>query len=176
MHFELLRAHQRYLPLIGRRYRLTDADLAPPEAVQVGTSAKVTLLNALDSGTFRSGPLFGRREASILELRYANQAGYSARIAREPMALDPCYLLGLSDAYRQCDLTLDWIGHWMIWPDGQLPDQRELLHWFDEAYSAHLVSHVHCLLMVGWADQQLTALTAIANEATGECEWLATSI
>lgn len=177
MQFEMLRAHQRYLPLIGQRQRRTDTDFAPPQSVQVEAPAKAILLNALEAqGALRGGPLFGKREASTLQIRYANQAGYSARSARDPLALDPCYLLGLTDAYRQCDPALDWVGHWMTWPDSQLPGQRELLYWYDEAHDLQLVSPEHCLLLVGWVDQQLTALAAVTDETTGECEWLPASI
>ena len=177
MHFELRRAHQRYLPLLGQRQQHAEADLAPPEAVEVEAPAKATLLNALEAqGAFHGGPLFGHYEDRTLQLRYAHPAGYLARMAQDPLALDPGYLLGLTDAYRQGDPALDWVGHWLTWPDSQLPDQREALSWFDEARDLHLVGPQHCLLLVGWADQQLTASALVVSETTGECAWLPTSL
>lgn len=158
MQFELLRAHQRFLPLIGQRRRRTDDEAELLTSVSISPAAENTLLNALSAGAPQSGPLFGYRDQGDLSIHYAAARGYSAALAPGPLAVDPLYLLGLTDAYRQTDHRLDWAGQWLTVRGGRLPDARECLQWFEMAVKRHLVTSEHPLVIAGWQEARFTLL------------------
>lgn len=172
MQFELLRAHQRFLTLIGQRRRRTDDEAHPLTEISVSPEAKNTLLNALSGGALHTGPLFGSRDHGQLTIRFADSRGYGA-IASGPLAVDARYLLGLTDAYRQTDHRLDWIGQWITVRGGQLPVVQECLRWFEMAARQQLVTPDHPLVIAGWQDSRLTLLAChVGPEESEPCAWL----
>lgn len=176
MNFELSRVHQRYLPLVGQRERLTDEQVAPPKRVVIEASARDVMKNALDVQACRGGPLFGQHEGEVLTVEFAALGGYSWRAAHDALHIEPHYLLGLVDAYRQTSPWTDWIGHWITLADGRLPSPQPTLAWYQDALSEQLVGPRHCLVFAGWADSALSATACLTNETTHEPEWLEATI
>ncbi|OLV16734.1 hypothetical protein [Deinococcus marmoris] len=173
MQFELLRAHQRFLPLIGQRQRRPDDEAIPLTNLLVSPAVKNTLLNALGEGGPHSGPLFGYRDQSELHVRFAAARGYSAALAPDPLAMDPLYLLGLTDAYRQTDPRLDWTGQWLTARGGQFPNVSNCLRWFERAAGQQLVTPEHPLVFAGWMDESFTLLAChMGPDEFEPCIWL----
>lgn len=173
MQFELLRAHQRFLPLIGQRQRRSDDEAVPLTSLLVSPAVKSMLFNALGGGGPRSGPLFGHRTQGELHVRFAAARGYSAALAPDPLAMDALYLVGLTDAYRQTDPRLDWAGQWLTARGGQFPDVSECLRWFERAAGQQLVTPEHPLVFAGWLDGSFTTLAChVGPDEFDPCTWL----
>ncbi|MHA0036645.1 hypothetical protein [Deinococcus sp. PESE-13] len=171
MQFEMLRAHQRFLPLIGHRQRRR-FDEEPPRAdvdIVVSREAEFVLRNALSTSSQHSGPLFGRQTGRTLTLAYAATRGY--RASDDPLSLDPQYLLGLSDAYHQVTGGLDWVGHWVVAEGGGLPSPRAALSWYEVALQRHLVTTQYPLVLAGWRDSRLSLLACTVGE-NEDCQWV----
>ncbi|QLG12647.1 hypothetical protein HLB42_17025 (plasmid) [Deinococcus sp. D7000] len=173
MQFELLRAHQRFLPLIGQCQRRSDDEAVPLTSLLVSPAVKSMLFNALGGGGPRSGPLFGHRTQGELHVAFAAARGYSAALAPDPLAMDPLYLVGLTDAYRQTDPRLDWTGQWLTARGGQFPDMSECLRWFERAAEQQLVTPEHPLVFAGWLDGSFTMLAChVGPDEFDPCTWL----
>lgn len=170
--FELRRAHQFYLPLLSQHMPQSPAVTQTPIAVQVMATAKAQLRGLLyTQGEFRGGPIFGKR-GERFEIHQAHLGGYSSLLKHDPLACSPEYLLGLTDAYQQCQPELDWIGHWLTWPHRQIPSLRESLQWFEDAHELGLVSEEYGFLIIGWHESQLCGSTAFVDGEHQECHWL----
>lgn len=171
--FELRRAHQFYLPLLSQRVPQPDAEAPEPTStVQVMPTAKAQLRGVLYShGEHRGGPLFGKR-GEPFEIHHAHLGGYSSLLKHDPLACSAEYLLGLTDAYRQCQPELDWVGHWLVWPNRRQPNLTDALEWIERAHELSLVSEEHCFFIVSWDEGRLSGSVAFAETDQRECRWV----
>ena len=169
--FELRRAHQHFLPLMGERKPQADA-VPRPSTIQVMPTAKAQLRGLMHSGgQYRGGPIFGKRSPTF-EVHHAHLGGYGSLIQHDPLACSPEYLLGLTDAYQQALPDLDWVGHWLTWPHRQSPRLRSSQKWFERAHSLGLVSDEHGLLVVSWHQGRLSGSICFSEIEFSECHWI----
>ncbi|MFT2722252.1 hypothetical protein ACMT4L_19880 [Deinococcus sp. A31D244] len=160
----LSRAHRRYLNVLPTAQPGGDEFVLLKSVVLQGPAVSV-LRAALDLQAPRTGALFGMRQGGDLSVQYVATGGLAAL---EPFSIEPVYLLGLTDAYRQVDPRLDWVGHWVTVPEDAFPEAVGTLALFREAQAQGLVDRDHPLLIVGWVDGQLTVRAVAAGEGRGE--------
>lgn len=147
------RAQQRYLGIADLMPR-SDVEAEPPLSVKLGASAHEALWAYLHTpGTYRSGPLFGRRQSGRIEVTHAARGGYpglTPGLGDEPFALDPHYLLGWSDAVSHLGGNgIDWVGHWLISHDNRSGHSFEQETWLRHARHLGLVDSHNFLLILG---------------------------
>ncbi len=159
----LTRAQQRFLRLHGSPAKHPEED--PLAHVELAKSLRTFSHARLDiGGNYQHGPLFGYRENQTLHIDYALPAGYGPY----PLfAMDEGYVLGASDAFRQAAPQADWIGQWLIRPDGRIPKDREIDEICHQAAETRLITEERCLLWIGWRDAQLVFLPVVLTDPTG---------
>lgn len=121
--FQLTRLERRFYglprPPHGR-------DNFTPQEIRLAPKARHFLeAHTPGAGVYRGGPLFGTRQESVLTIDYATVGtlNLSHPGQGDPLAFDPVYVMGYSNAHRTINQQLDWVGHWMSFPDG-VPDDR----------------------------------------------------
>lgn len=156
MELELSRAHRRFLGLTGHWRNLSDEEAEDVHSVSISAGAVYALQNLVAAaGHYRSGPLFGRCWKGLLSIEFAAADGYGIR---EPLAANADYLLGWVDALRAAQSQrpqVDWIGHWLMFPDAQMKAPELHAPWVGQARDTGLLDARHCLLVVGWRDGEL---------------------
>lgn len=172
LHPRLPRAHQRYLGLADVTTHL-DAEAEPPTRVRLGPDAHETLWAYLHTpGAYRSGPLFGRRHAGVVEVTHAARGGYPGHapaLGHDPFALDPQYLLGWSDAVSHFGTTgIDWVGHWLIQPDNRSGNSFEHDAWLRQAHRQGLADSRHFLMVLGDDDGVLSCTPLLLVDGSAE--------
>ncbi|WP_157451961.1 hypothetical protein [Deinococcus aquatilis] len=86
---------------------------------------------------------------------FAAQAGYwtTPPQADEVFRLDSAYLLGWTDALGAAlSQGLDWVGHWVMFPDGQYHPGEEEDVLTSKAETLGLTDRHHILALVGMID------------------------
>lgn len=159
---DLTRPQQRFLGLSGPRRSRSDAQAQPIEHVAFSFQARAFLIEQLyASGTYRGGPLFGFQSAGDLSVQIAAPAGYPCgdpELRQQPLALDERYVLGWSDCLEAVyPGKLDWIGHWLMFPDRQLAALEQDVTWLRQGLETDLFNEEHVLLTVGWEQGRLSA-------------------
>ncbi|MFW8627387.1 hypothetical protein [Deinococcus sp. ME38] len=138
------------------------------EQVVLGTDATRLLRRAAqERGAPRSGLLFGRAVASTLEVTAAMMDRPPTLPLGEPLALDPAFLLGASEALLLTSSGLvDWCGMWIVEPDSEWMPEVWERRWFRQAFRQGLVNDQRLLLQVGF-DGGLLVGQALIGDAMG---------
>ncbi|WP_293911160.1 hypothetical protein [Deinococcus sp.] len=149
MKLKLSWAQRRFLGLTGE---VEDSDLDEqfPLDLRLSRSALDSLLAHLEvTGTHRSGPLYGYHR-EVVDVAYALTGIPPMAVLGNPLALDPAYTLGGSEALRLTDPALDWVGHWVCAPGGLLPDTDASVALIEQAVTLKLIGTRSPLVIVGW--------------------------
>ncbi|WP_420594330.1 hypothetical protein [Deinococcus sp.] len=151
MTLSLSRAQRRFLGLMGEEDLSDLVGINTP--LEMSSAACAALLNYLSQGmAYRSGPLFGYRGPDRYEVTHVLTGTPPGEASEEPFGLNPAYLLGASEALRQVDPGLDWIGHWLMVPGGQMPSDKVARAYVRQAAQLELVDMVTPLLIMGLID------------------------
>lgn len=170
---DLTRSQQRFLGLPGTRRSRSDHQAQPVEHVTLSFQVKGFLTAQLyASGTYQGGPLFGFYSQGDLAVQYAAPAGYACgdpELRERPLALDERYVLGWSDCLEAVSPgKLEWVGHWLMYPDRQLTALEQDLAWLSAGLETDLFNEEHVLLTVGWERGALSARALGYNRQTRE--------
>jgi len=169
MRFDLNRAQQRFLGLVGTTYTASDDFQAVLDLCQT-KDVSDTFQMALEApGQLVGGPLFGHRKGGVVTVRYAARNGYTPRIVLDdPLVADEPYVLGWADCLTRIHGTkCDWIGNWMMYPNRELPDVSTDLSWVERAQRTRLIDQLHILMVVGWSDAKIRARGYTYDHHTG---------
>lgn len=172
LQFTLGRAHQRFLPLLGRRLPAGDDAPLPVSAVTVEGSAVLILSDVLETGSVRTGMMFGRRAAARLSVTHITTGGYDGHSSL--FGTNPAYALGVTDALRQVDVGIDWVGQWLTVPGDASAGELQRLRWADLAMHEGLLSPQHPLLIIGWREGVLDAQSVVSDEGVRELQTVRT--
>lgn len=169
------RALRRFMGLVSLDSR-TDEQAQPLERVIIEPEARQVLTSLLStSGIYRSGALFGTNSGGIAHVTDTAHAGYLSlhpERPRHPLAVDARYLLGWSDCLSiYGSNNVDWIGHFIVRPDGLIGDALSHYAWLRRAFRVGLVSADTFFLFIGVGDEQVeysayTYHDGVANELT----------
>ena len=151
------RAQARFLKLDGISYPAQSRALH----LTLGPQAQTFLTTqAYGNGIYRSGPLFGERRRGRLTAQYAAYSGVHTAHPQGSHVLDlhPYYVLGYSAALRATNPKVDWVGHWLGFPDGLINGQDEIDDRICDALQAGLLDAAHPLLFVSGLANQVSFL------------------
>lgn len=128
------------------------------EQIQILAPAMNTLnIHLNNSGTWRTGQLYGRVTDDYLVITHAAIGGYPLW-RPQPLTGTVPYQLGYLDGLRACGHTdIDWVGHWVMRPDSRLPTQTDSTNWWRYGAPRGLFSAERILLSVGLLDDRLAA-------------------
>lgn len=160
LHVELPRAHAQFLPLLPRRQPGSLAP-EPPQQIVLQASAATVFRGALEVPRLQGGVLFGHRRGQKLDLHHVHRGGYHDQ--DDIFAVDPAYLLGLTDAYRQADPGLDWVAQWLILPGGHW-DTMTRVQWVAAARARQTISALCPLVFISWVEGVLTAEAVLVED------------
>lgn len=166
LQFTLARAHQRFLPLLGQRLSAEDGALAPISNVLLTSRSLSLLRDVLELPTVRTGLLFGHRTPGALSVTHAFSGGYGGSPGL--FTIDANYALGVTDALRQVDAGLDWVGQWLTVPGDAFVQARQRLAWVEMAQAEGLIGPHYPLVMVGWREGGLVAESVIGLDGGEE--------
>lgn len=161
LQFVLARAHQRYLPLLGRRFPSGNDVPLPVSDVTVNSGAVLILRDVLEMDSVRTGMMFGRRMATHLSVTHITAGGYDGQTPL--FAVNADYALGVTDALRQVDASIDWTGQWLTVPGDAFADRRQQAAWAELAQREGLLSLHYPLLIIGWREGTLVARSIITT-------------
>lgn len=161
LHFELSQAHARFLPLLPQRQPGSLAS-EPPQQIVLQAPAVAVFRDVLEVPRLQAGVLFGHRRGQELDLHHVHRGGYTDQ--DDIFAVDPAYLLGLTDAYRQIDRGLDWVAHWLILSGGQHWDNMTRVQWLDAARARQVISALCPLVLIFWKEGVLTAEAVLVED------------
>ena len=141
------RAQARFLKLDGISYPVQSRTLQltlSPEA------QRFLITQAQGDGIYRSGPLFGERRRGHLMVQYAAHSGVPPIHPQGSHVLDlhPYYVLGYSAALRATNPKVDWVGHWLGFPQGMIEQDGEIDNYISEALQVGLIDAAHPLLFL----------------------------
>lgn len=151
------RAQQRFLGLVSTLPR-PDALAHPLQTIRLEPQAQRCLMAQFYApGTFRSGPLFGRRHNGVVTVSTVMRGTPPGLVMDEDdlFPMDASYLLGCSDALRQAEPVLDWVGHWLIAPDNALGSFQSHLDWLGQARPTALADEDTFLMIIGGLDESI---------------------
>lgn len=122
--FPMSRAHRRFLSLLTAGQAAPDFQLQDQILLAQGLDA-VLLQHLATAGTPRGGPLLGHWQDGDLTVTHMLSATPPGLITpRDPLAIDPAYLLGALDSLQQDpSRPHDWVGHWYMAADGLETDE-----------------------------------------------------
>ncbi|UQN07241.1 hypothetical protein [Deinococcus sp. QL22] len=63
--------------------------------------------------------------------------------------MNNCYVLGWSNALTEGDSDIDWVGHWLITPDGRLGRSADRVDWLGQAQALALADEETFVVMLG---------------------------
>ena len=154
------RAQQRFLGLVGPLRSRPDAESEAPSTVIFTPEAeKVLLQQSYATGSLRGGPLFGSVLEGEITVVAAVPNGYAClepMLRHDPLRCDERYVLGWSDAlaYRYGG-QVDWVGQWVMRPDGQLGPVEDHLVYLRRGVQSDMFNSAQFLACVGWDDGDL---------------------
>lgn len=164
------RAQQRFLGLVNTLPR-QEALAHPVQTIRLEAQAHHCLMTQFYApGTFRSGPLFGRRHNGVVSVSAVMRGTPPGLVQDEGnlFPLNACYLLGCSDALRQANPAVDWVGHWLIAPDNALGSFQSHLDWLSQSTPVALSDEDNFLAIVGGLNDSIVfaAYVVRSGEAT----------
>lgn len=163
----LSRAHRRFLGTLTAGSVNQDVQLHEHLLIAHGLDP-VFLQHLATAGIPRGGPLLGYWQDSVLTITHmlsSTPAGLTS--LRDPLAIDPSYLLGALDGLQQVSgHPYDWVGHWYMAADGLETDElTDHLVW-RRARRLALVTPGTVLLTIGHGEERpaLHAYTVQSGE------------
>ena len=157
------RAQQRFLGLCGPLRSRPDAEAeAPTHVIFTPEVQEVLLQQSYATGSPRGGPLFGSTLEGEITVVAAVPGGYAClepTLRYDPLRCDERYLLGWSDALSfRYGPQVDWVGQWVMRPDGLLGSAQEHLGHLRRGSVTDLFNPRQFLACIGWDDGDLHSL------------------
>lgn len=160
------RAERFFLRWAAQSAPLTDDEAEAITRCRITRAAQDDLRLLMEcKGRWQGGPLFALRASGELKVQMA-RSGMPRHITPtpDPYALDPAYMLGMSDMLDP--VQLDWRANWIARPDSLMPE--DLTSWADEGLHRGIVDDEHPLIAVGHDRDGMSYWALIRDIEAGE--------